>query len=214
LLNNPDDGGLILSAVDDSNVDAAIEAKSIGQRIRRLRLKRSMGLVDLGHRTGLSASFLSQLETGKVVPTLRNLARICMVFEKDLSYFFRDSRTNCFRVSPAKKRVRLVRGDAASPTLIAESMSAMIPDRSVVPCLAEFLPGVTREPFQAQTSPGIELVCVIEGSLDISTDSKKQPLETGDAVWLDANTKRQYRCKGADPAKALIVTFPGLSASG
>ncbi len=34
-----------------------------------------MGLVELGRHTGLSASFLSQLETGRVVPTLRNLAR-------------------------------------------------------------------------------------------------------------------------------------------
>ena len=39
-----------------------------------------MGLVELGRHTGLSASFLSQLETGRVVPTLRNLARVAMVF--------------------------------------------------------------------------------------------------------------------------------------
>jgi len=52
-----------------------IAEKHIGERIKRLRLKKSMGLVELGKHTGLSASFLSQLETGRVVPTLRNLAR-------------------------------------------------------------------------------------------------------------------------------------------
>ena len=50
--------------------------KRIGERIKHLRLKKSMGLVELGRHTGLSSSFLSQLETGRVVPTLRNLARI------------------------------------------------------------------------------------------------------------------------------------------
>ena len=76
------------SQVDTETTERFIAEKHIGERIKRLRLKKSMGLVELGKHTGLSASFLSQLETGRVVPTLRNLARIAMVFSKDLSYFF------------------------------------------------------------------------------------------------------------------------------
>ncbi len=212
-MTDPDHGSLILSALDGANAEASIEAKAIGQRIRKLRLKRSMGLVELGTRTGLSASFLSQLETGRVVPTLRNLARICMVFGKDLAYFFREDNANCFRISEARKRVRLARGDKEFPSVIAESLSSLVPDRSIVPCLAEFLPGPEVEPFQAQTSPGLELVYVIEGSLDIATSAGEQLLEAGDIAWIDANTKRQYRCRGQVPAKTMIVTFPGLSAS-
>jgi transcriptional regulator with XRE-family HTH domain len=212
-LTDPDHGSLILSALNGANAEASIEAKAIGQRIRKLRLKRSMGLVELGTRTGLSASFLSQLETGRVVPTLRNLARICMVFGKDLAYFFREDSANCFRISEARKRVRLPRGDREFPSVIAESLSSLVPDRSIVPCLAEFLPGLEVEPFHAQRSPGLELIYVIEGSLDISTDAGEHPIEVGDVAWIDANTKRQYRCKGDKPAKTMIVTFPGLSAS-
>ena len=73
------------SQVDDETTERFIAEKRLGERIKRLRLKKSMGLVELGRHTGLSASFLSQLETGRVVPTLRNLARIAMVFSKDLS---------------------------------------------------------------------------------------------------------------------------------
>ena len=65
--------------VDGESAEAFIAEKRIGERIKHLRLKKSMGLVELGRHTGLSASFLSQLETGRVVPTLRNLARIAMV---------------------------------------------------------------------------------------------------------------------------------------
>src|ERR1700753_1540706 len=68
-----------VDTVDEATAEASIEAKKIGEKIRRLRLKRSMGLVELGQQVGLSASFLSQLETGRVVPTLRNLARIGLV---------------------------------------------------------------------------------------------------------------------------------------
>src|SRR5258706_14226410 len=74
--------------VDGEAAELFIAEKRIGERIKHLRLRKSMGLVELGRHTGLSASFLSQLETGRVVPTLRNLARIAMGFSKDLSYFF------------------------------------------------------------------------------------------------------------------------------
>src|SRR3978361_818323 len=68
--------------VDGEAAETFIAEKRIGERIKYLRLKKSMGLVELGRHTGLSASFLSQLETGRVVPTLRNLASIAMVFSK------------------------------------------------------------------------------------------------------------------------------------
>src|SRR5260221_8224721 len=93
--------------IDPVSAEAFIAEKRIGERIRRLRLKKSMGLVELGKHTGLSASFLSQLETGRVVPTLRNLARIAMVFSKDLSYFFESEPTAMFRIHKQKDRVRL-----------------------------------------------------------------------------------------------------------
>ena len=95
------------SQVDDETTERFIAEKHIGERIKRLRLKKSMGLVELGRHTGLSASFLSQLETGRVVPTLRNLARIAMVFSKDLSYFFESEPHSIFRIHRRKDRVRL-----------------------------------------------------------------------------------------------------------
>ena len=82
--------------VDPETAERFIAEKRIGERIKRLRLKKSMGLVELGKHSGLSASFLSQLETGRVVPTLRNLSRIAMVFSKDLSYFFENEPQSIF----------------------------------------------------------------------------------------------------------------------
>ena len=95
------------SQVDKETTARVIAEKRIGERIKRLRLKKSMGLVELGKHTGLSASFLSQLETGRVVPTLRNLARIAMVFSKDLSYFFESDQAAVFRIHRRKDRVRM-----------------------------------------------------------------------------------------------------------
>ncbi len=104
------------SQVDTETTSRVIAEKRIGERIKRLRLKKSMGLVELGKRTGLSASFLSQLETGRVVPTLRNLARIAMVFSKDLSYFFESDPAAVFRIHRRKERVRMPQTGVEVPT--------------------------------------------------------------------------------------------------
>jgi transcriptional regulator with XRE-family HTH domain len=198
---------LSVDTVDEATAEASIEAKNIGEKIRRLRLKRSMGLVELGQQVGLSASFLSQLETGRVVPTLRNLARIALVFKKDFSYFLSEETDAVFRVSRAKDRIRLPVGDKADPFLLSESMSLLIPDRNVVPCIAHFLPGVEGGAFHPPPSPGLELVYVIQGPLVLWTESRTEVLQIEDSVWIDRNTKRLYRCHEDKPARALIITF-------
>jgi transcriptional regulator with XRE-family HTH domain len=196
-----------VETVDEATAEASIEAKNIGEKIRRLRLKRSMGLVEFGQQVGLSASFLSQLETGRVVPTLRNLARIALVFKKDFSYFLSEETDAVFRVSRSKDRIRLPVGEKEDPFLFSDSMSVLIPDRNVVPCIAQFLPGVEGAAFQPPLSPGLELVYVIQGPLVVWTETRTEVLETEDSVWIDRNTKRLYRCHEDKPARALIITF-------
>src|ERR1700741_1703849 len=65
---------------------------SIGEKLRSMRLRKSMGLVELGKHAGLSAALLSKLERGKLFPTLPTLLRIAMVFGVGLDYFFTDER--------------------------------------------------------------------------------------------------------------------------
>ncbi len=196
-----------VDTVDEAVAEASIEAKNIGEKIRRLRLKRSMGLVELGQQVGLSASFLSQLETGRVVPTLRNLARIALVFKKDFSYFLSEETDAVFRVSRSKDRIRLPVGEKEDPFLLSESMSVLIPDRNVVPCIAHFLPGVEGGAFHPPPAAGLELVYVIQGPLVLWTEIRTEVLETEDSVWIDRNTNRLYRCHDDKPARALIISF-------
>ncbi len=197
-----------IDAVEAEKVEQYIDDKFIGERIRRLRLKRSMGLVELGTRTGLSASFLSQLETGRVIPTIRNLAKLALVFQKDLSYFFRQERTVTFRSLQKSDRVRLTRNSKDGSKFISESLSALIPDRRMVPCLAEFLPGDQPCEFTPKIFPGMEFVYVLEGSLCLASASGNEQLDGGDVGWIDGTTKRQYICSGQRHAKAMIITFP------
>ncbi|MDE3063100.1 MAG: helix-turn-helix transcriptional regulator [Acidobacteriota bacterium] len=195
------------SQVDPETTERFIAEKHIGERIKRLRLKKSMGLVELGKHTGLSASFLSQLETGRVVPTLRNLARIAMVFSKDLSYFFESEPQSMFRVHRKKERVRLPQTGVEHPTYFFESLGYMVPDRHMDPYYAQFVPLEKGQEPRAHMHPGYEFLYVLDGSLDLRHGDQHTTLEAGDAVYFDASTPHSYWCQGKRPADALIVTM-------
>ena len=196
-----------MTQADAATAERFIEEKRIGERIRRLRLKKSMGLVDLGRHTGLSASFLSQLETGRVVPTLRNLARIAMVFSKDLSFFFDSEPAAMFRVHRQKDRVRLPQTGVEPPAYTFESLGYLVPDRHMDPYFAEFLPLAGNGEARAHMHGGFEFLYVLDGELELRHGDKECTLETGDAVYFDSSTPHSYRCVGKRSAKAIIVTM-------
>lgn len=199
------------SRVATEAAESFISEKRLGERIKQLRLKKSMGLVELGRHTGLSASFLSQLETGRVVPTLRNLARISLVFSKDLSYFFEPEPKTLFRVQRGKDRIRLPQSGTDDPSYYFESLGYLVPDRQLDPYFAEFLPNMTGR--RAHQHPGCEFLYVLEGELDIIHGESKHRLEAGDAVYFDANTPHSYSNAAEVSAKALIVTLQGNAAA-
>jgi len=187
-------------------VESLIAEKRIGLRIRALRQKSSLGLAELGRHTGLSSSFLSQLETGRVVPTLRNLARNAMVFSKDLNYFFSPVPLTLFRVHRAADRVRLPQSGVDDPRYFFESLGYLVPDRQLDPYLAEFQPGKFADANFHQHG-GFEFLYVIKGNLTIQHGEVIHELRSGDSVYFDSSTIHSYACLGDEPATALIVTL-------
>src|ERR671912_1319046 len=69
-----------------------LRAYAIGPKVRAIRLKKKMGLVELGRHTGLSPAMLSKIERGQLFPTLPTLLRIALVFSVGLDYFFAGNR--------------------------------------------------------------------------------------------------------------------------
>ena len=207
--DQPETGSEVMhkTQADPDAAERFITEKRLGERIRRLRLKKSMGLVELGRHTGLSASFLSQLETGRVVPTLRNLARIAMVFSKDLSYFFESEPAAIFRVHRKKDRVRMPQTGVEPPTYTFESLGYMVPDRYMDPYFAEFVPLPAQVEPKSHMHTGFEFLYMLAGELAVRHGDHEATLTAGDAVYFDAGTSHSYHCVGSKPAEAIIVTM-------
>src|SRR5580658_1399375 len=199
--------GMHKTSADGGVVEEFTAEKHIGERIKYLRLKKSMGLVELGRHTGLSASFLSQLETGRVFPTLRNLARIAMVFSKDLSFFFESEPAAMFRVHSKKDRVRMPQTGVDPPAYTFESLGYMVPDRYMDPYFAEFVPLPAQVEPKPHVHSGFEFLYVLGGQLALHHGGQETVLEPGDAVYFDSSPPHSYRCAGSKPAESIIVAL-------
>jgi transcriptional regulator with XRE-family HTH domain len=182
---------------------------SIGEKLRTLRLRKSMGLVELGKHTGLSAALLSKLERGKLFPTLPTLLRIAMVFGVGLDYFFTDERKRrIVGVVRHDERVRFPeRPGAQDVQYFFECLDYRATERKLSAFLADFQE-LPPEKIKPHLHAGVEFLYVMKGSLAVKIGSDEYVLEAEDAMYFDAAVPHSYRRRGAKPCTGVIVTVP------
>jgi len=191
-----------------SGVDRILSNYDIGHKLRQLRLRKKIALVDLGKHTGLSASMLSQLENGKLIPTLPTLARIAMVFDVGLEHFFNDRKTRrVFSIVRSTERLRFPdQADSAIPGYYFEVLSFGATDKSMSAYLAEF-PKREGRPPRHHSHDGAEFLHVLSGTLTVNYQSEDYNLDAGDSVYFDASEPHSYTCRTDEGARALVVTM-------
>jgi len=181
----------------------------IGAKIRALRLKKKIGLVDLGKHTGLSAALLSKVERGRLFPTLPTLLRIALVFGVGLDYFFAGAREQpLIAVTRKSQRVELPeRPGARDVAYRFASLEYSATERRFNSYYAEFLP-LAAEKLRPHEHVGVEFIYVIQGTLCVHMNGEEHALETGDAIYFDATIPHAYRRKGTRTCSAVVVTAP------
>ncbi len=182
---------------------------SIGEKLRTLRLRKSMGLVELGKHTGLSAGLLSKLERGKLFPTLPTLLRIAMVFGVGLDYFFTDERQR--RVVGVVRRGERVRFPERPGTqevqYYFESLDYRSTERKLNAYLADFQP-VAAEKAKPHSHAGVEFLYLLSGTLVVRIGGDDYTLEAQDALYFDSSAPHSYRRQGSATCTGVIVAVP------
>lgn len=182
-----------------------LEQYAIGPKIRSLRLKKQLGLAQLGAHTGLSTAMLSKVERGLVFPTLPTLLRIALVFGVGLEHFFKESADRpVVAVVRAKDRLSLpARPGEAFPAYRFESLDFPVNDRKLEGFLAEFPAGSA--PSEPHSHDGAELVYVLRGKLVINVDGEDHTLSASDSIYFDPAAPHSYRSGGRSDAAAIVV---------
>ncbi len=198
-----------MSENSEETISRVLSSYDLGRKLRQLRMRKKIALSDLGKHTGLSASMLSQLENGKLIPTLPTLARIAMVFDVSLDHFFGNKRRRgVFTVVRSTDRIRFPeRPDVPKPAYFFECLAFATQDKSLQAYLAEF-PKRTEDEVSEHVHDGAELVHVTEGSLAVHYEDEDHVLKAGDTVYFDPSEPHSYRGLSKTPACAVIITTP------
>ncbi len=173
------------------------------------------GLVELGRHTGLSASFLSQLETGRVVPTLRNRRahRHGIRQGPQLANFDPEPRTPLFRIHRGKDRIRMPQSGVDDPCYFFESLGYLVPDRQLDPYFAEF----PRPPRPAANHAPISITAVSSytsspaPSPSATAKPCTRPARATQSTSMPPPSTKRYECSGAEPCSALIAVHPAAT---
>lgn len=185
-----------------------LQRYSIGPRIRALRLKKKLGLAQLGAHTGLSSAMLSKLERGQVIPTLPTLLRIAMVFGVGLDHFFAAGEDKPL-VAVVRKEQRLqlpTPPDERPPAYLFESLDYPVADRRMEAFYAEF--PTDARPSEPHQHGNAEFIYVLSGRLAVEVGGEVMLLNAGDAMYFDSSVPHSYRREGRGVCKALVVTTP------
>ncbi len=188
-----------------STVDEGLRRYEIGAKVRALRLRKKMALVELGHHTGFSAALLSKIESSKIFPPLGTLLRIAMVFGVGLEHFFTEPRQKpALAVVRRKERIRLP-GDPKHPSYDFESLDFPANDRRSSSYFAEFHE-VRPEKARVHTHPGAETIFVMSGRLAITIGAEEHVLSAGDSIYFDSSVPHSYRRIGSGECRAVVNT--------
>lgn len=179
----------------------------IGEKVRALRLRKKMALVELGRHTGLSAALLSKIERSNIYPPLPTLLRIAMVFGVGLDYFFRDeSKRQVASIVRRSERQRFPdRLEGGVVSYYFESLDFTASERKLNAYLGEFQPVAADDALPHQ-HPGVEFLHVFSGTLVVAIGRAEHELGEGDSIYFDASVPHAYRRKGRTRCTAIVVT--------
>lgn len=173
----------------------------VGQQVRRLRRRAGISLRSLAAQSGFSPSFISQLENGKVSPSIASMGRIAGILGVGLADFFASSA--------AADGAQLVRARDRAP---AESLwskarieiLAAGSGHALQPMLIDLEPGGRNG--KHPEAPGCEeFMFVLEGELIVTVGPDDLLVQRGDALIVRPREVRRYQNPGPGPARILVV---------
>jgi transcriptional regulator with XRE-family HTH domain len=186
-----------------------LRSYAIGEKLHALRLRKKMGLVELGQHTKLSPALLSKIERGRLFPTLPTLLRIAMVFSVGIDFFFTDDRKRrVLAISRHKERLIFPEGAKANEASYSfESLDFGATERKLNAYYAEFH-RIDPHKVRLHQHDGVEFLYVLSGKLGLRVGSDDFLLEGRDSIYFDSSVAHGYWRASGQKTTAIVVTVP------
>jgi len=173
---------------------------ALAAQLTRLRQERGWTLGALAARSGLSAPFLSRLESGLRQPSLAALITLAEVYGVALSALIDPAAHPLESTVTRRQQARIRRADGlryhpisgGEEGLRLNALHVIVPRR--------------RRPHGLAKHDGEELLYVLSGTLNLTLDRQNHLLQAGDSAHFAASIPHRLAAVGERDAEVLLVS--------
>jgi transcriptional regulator with XRE-family HTH domain len=184
----------------------------LGRRLREAREEQGIGLRTLAKRLSVSASLISQVERGKVMPSVGTLYAIVRELDISMDDLFYDGPAAKGRPQREEYSGPVQRSDVRDVIYLASGVRwerlSVEPDPDLDFQIVTYDVGAESCPSDAlMTHEGKEFGYVLEGRLMMTIGDESYELVPGDSVSFTSTTPHRLANVGTEPMLAIWVVI-------
>jgi DNA-binding transcriptional MerR regulator/quercetin dioxygenase-like cupin family protein len=175
-------------------------ATDLGRKLRTLRKKRGLGVVEAAHRAKISAGFLSAIELSKANPSVATLQRLAAAYGTTVLNFYELPKHSKRLVRPKDRRAIQMQSGVKIELLStgAQQLESM---------LFRVKPGAGSD--GSYSHQGEEFIYMLEGTLELWLDELEcHTLKPGDSFWFESTLGHRWYNPSNEEAVLLWINTP------
>jgi DNA-binding transcriptional MerR regulator len=172
----------------------------LGRKLRVLRKKRGLGVVEAARRAKISAGFLSAIELSRANPSVATLQRLAATYNTTVLTFY--------DLPKHSNRLVRVRDRRAIQTQSGVKMELLsIGARQLESMLFRVQPGAGSD--GSYSHQGEEFIYMMEGTLELWLDELEcHTLRVGDSFWFESTVGHRWYNPSNEEAVLLWINTP------
>jgi len=179
-----------------------VENERLGNKIRKLRISKSMNLTAFAKKIGKTPSYLSQVERGMASPSIMALREIAKALNVPMFYFLIDDRKQNVIVRKNERKVLQFPKSHLTYELLSPDVSQRVQMiRTRIKIGASSCP----KPLSHE---GEECTLVMEGKMEIKIGDEFFILEEGDSIYYIASIPHKITSIGNQDLTIISAIAP------
>lgn len=175
----------------------------MSEKIKIRRKKLGLTLKALAERVGCTDAYISQIETGKAVPSISVLQKIALALDVQVKELLSDEQSQDKFFLSRGERTQIIYPDSH---IFAELLVSKISNKTMEP-LYKVIP-VGCGSLKEHKHVGEEFGYIIRGKLELRVGDQSKVLESGDSFYFSSTLPHSYKNVGDVDAETIWVVSP------
>jgi transcriptional regulator with XRE-family HTH domain len=184
--------------------------KSVGEKIKEIRISRSISVSELSVRCNIETSQIELIEENKLFPSLAPLVKIARSLGVSLGTFLDDDE----QIAPVVSLSGDTLKGASFSNMNQKAMSHMDffalasnkAGRHMEPFIVDLNPGNAND-YMLSSHEGEEFIYVLEGEIEINYGKETYRLNIGESIYYDSIVSHNVHTAGDKKSKIVAVIY-------